>query len=108
MKKSHVYKFIFTLILLLSVPIIMNARHVISKGDKDLRCNRYIISKGEHQYTVRKKLKQCGVILSKGVMTTGDGNIKSEKWFVKINNRCYEMLFVNGVLRDISKSASCM
>ncbi len=99
MKKSHVYISIFILILLLSVPIIVNT---------GLRCSRYIISEGDSKYNVSQKINQCGEVLNKEVMTSGDGNIKSEQWFVKINRRCYQILFVNGVVRDISKGERCL
>jgi hypothetical protein len=107
MKRSHVYKSIFILLLLVSIPIIMSARHVISKGTKDLRCGGQIIRKGESQLSVSNKIKKCGVVLSKEVMTSGSGNIKSVNWVVKIKNRCYLILFVNGVLRDIGQDESC-
>ena len=98
MKKSHVYISIFIAILLLSVPIIVNT---------GLRCSRYIISKGDSKYNVSQQIKQCGEVLDKEVITSGDGNIKSEQWYVKINRRCYLITFVKGVVWDISEGERC-
>ena len=99
MKKLHLYIFIVIFILLLSLPAIVNT---------GLRCNRHIISKGEQKYTVSEKISQCGVIMSKEVIQTGDGNIKAENWFVKINDRCYPITFTGGVLTKIGDGERCM
>jgi hypothetical protein len=104
MKKKHVYISIFILIILLSIPLIVNTGGL---RNTELRCNRHIISRGDHKYWVNKRIKQCGTVLSKEVVQTGDGNIKAENWFIKINNRCYSIRFVGSVLENIGKRVIC-
>ena len=74
----------------------------------ELRCNRHLLSRGDHKYKVRKRLKQCGTVLSEKIVQTGDGNIKAEQWFIKINNWCYSIRFVDSVIKNIGKRERCL
>ena len=105
MKKKHVYISIFILILLLSIPLIVNTGGLRST---ELRCNRHLLSRGDHKYKVRKRLKQCSTVLSEEIVQTGDGNIKAEQWFIKINNWCYSIRFVDSVIKNVGKRERCL
>ena len=99
MKKLLLLILILIFILLLSLPAVVNT---------DIRCNRYIISKGDQKYSVSKKIEQCGEILSKEIIQSGDGNIRAEEWYVNIYNVCYSITFTGGTLTNIGNSERCI
>ncbi len=77
-----------------------------------IRCGNDLISEDDSKFEVVLTLEKCGSLLGKELIRSADTNRKIEKWLIRVNewgsNRyCYELTFVDAVLRDIEWIGKC-
>jgi len=76
-----------------------------------IRCNNDLITENDSTFEVVLTLAKCGSVLDKELIRSADTGRKIEKWLIRVNEwgnpYCYELTFVDAVLRDIEWIGRC-
>jgi len=100
-------KMIYRLSILLSLAILL----FIGSNAHALRCHYDLISEDDTKFEVTLTLHKCGTVLDEEIIRSEDSDQKIEKWLIRVREwagqYCYELTFIDAVLRDIESLGKC-
>ncbi len=93
--------------------IILSTAFILVSGANAyaIRCNNDLISEDDSKFEVVLTLDKCGSVLEKELIRSEDTHRKVEKWLIRVlewgYRYCYELTFVDAVLKDIEWLGKC-